>query len=222
MAESGVKDKIAKYNFTDKAYSGYNEIGKDGVTVVTTTMGAGFITKANYPLENGVKKTGEKIRDAIKKKLEEIEELMRKPDFLKKLEDAFERYKGKLSKEKWEEKYKTLFKNREKGTITESKFEELIGSDATHLEIQTGNGKRYIDNVLDGVGKEIKSGKVSWSAYKEQVLKDIDIIKNQLSKDVRKIEWHCFDEVDDSFIKNLKDEIKKAGLRESDFIIIKY
>lgn len=62
-----------------------------------------------------------------------------------------------MSKEKWEEKYRTLFKNREKGTITENKFKELMGSDATHLEIQTGNGKRYVDNVLDDVGKEIKS-----------------------------------------------------------------
>ena len=54
-----------------------------------------------------------------------------------------------------------------------------MGSDATHLEIQTGNGKRYVDNVLDGVGKEIKSGNVSWSAYKDQVLKDIGIVKAQ-------------------------------------------
>jgi len=222
MTESGVKDKIAKYNFSDKPYLGYHEIGKDGVTVVTTMMGVGFISKGKDALENGVKDTGEKIKDAIKKKLDDIEKFMKTPDFAKKLEDAFGRYRGKFSKEKWEEKYKTLFKNREKGAITENKFEELMGSDATHLEIQTGNGKRYVDNVLDGVGKEIKSGNVSWSVYKEQVLKDIDIIKNQLSKDVRKIEWHCFDEVDDSFIKNVKDEIKKAGLKESDFLIIKY
>lgn len=65
--------------------------------------------------------------------MDEVEELMKTPDFLKKLEDAFGRYRGKLSKEKWEEKYKTLFKNREKGAITENKFEELMGSDATHL-----------------------------------------------------------------------------------------
>jgi len=136
---------------------------------------------------------------------------MKTPDFDKKLEDAFGRYKGKLSKEKWEEKYKTLFKNREKGAITENKFEELMGSDATHLEIQTGNGKRYVDNVLDGVGKEIKSGNVSWNAYKDQVLKDIEIVKAQAKK-IKKIEWHCFDEVDNTFIKNVKNEVKKTNL----------
>jgi len=37
-----------------------------------------------------------------------------------------------------------------------------------------------------------------------------------------KIEWHCFDEIDESFIKNLKDELKKANVDSSNFIIIKY
>ena len=61
--------------------------------------------------------------------------------------------------------------------VTEAKFQELMGSDVTHLEIQTGSGKRYIDNVLDGTAREVKSGNVTWGAYKEQVLKDIQIIK---------------------------------------------
>lgn len=131
------------------------------------------------------------------------------------------RQRGKLSKEKWEEKYKTLFKNREKGAITESKFEELMGSDATHLEIQTGNGKRYVDNVLDGVGKEIKSGRVSWSAYKEQVMKDIEILDRKLGR-IGTIEWHCFDGVDEAFIKNVSLELKKANIDIANFKIIKY
>lgn len=68
----------------------------------------------------------------------------------------------------------------------------------------------------------MKSGKVTWNAYKDQVMKDIRIIKNNLSDKVDKIEWHCFDEVDPKFIQNVKSEMKKAGLKESDFIIIKY
>lgn len=82
--------------------------------------------------------------------MDEIEDFMKTPNFSKLLDDAWSRYKGKLSRAEWEEKYKTLYKNREKGTITEKKFEELLGSDALHLEIQTGSGKRYIDNVLNG------------------------------------------------------------------------
>jgi hypothetical protein len=147
---------------------------------------------------------------------------MKTPDFAKKLEDAFGRYKGKLSKEKWEEKYKILFKNRGKGAIAEDKFNDLMGADATQLEIQVGNSKRYVDNVLNGAAREIKSGKVSWSAYKDQVMKDIQIVKEKLDERVQKIEWHCFDEVDQSFINNVKIELQKAGLSEDKFIIIKY
>jgi len=32
----------------------------------------------------------------------------------------------------------------------------------------------------------------------------------------------CFDNVEQSFYNNLKIELKKAGLKESDFIIIRY
>lgn len=96
-----------------------------------------------------------------------------------------------------------------------------MGADATQLEIQVGNSKRYVDNVLNGTAREIKSGKVSWSAYKDQVLKDIDIVKAQL-KNISKVEWHCFDDVDQSFIDNVKTELQKAGLSEADFKIIKY
>ncbi len=53
-------------------------------------------------------------------------------------------------------------------------------------------------------------------------MKDIRIIKNNLSDKVDKIEWHCFDEVESKFIQNVKSEMKKAGLKKSDFIIIKY
>jgi hypothetical protein len=96
-----------------------------------------------------------------------------------------------------------------------------MGSDVTHLEIQTGSGKRYIDNVLDGTAREVKSGNVTWSAYKEQVLKDIDIIERKLGG-INKVEWHCFGEVDNSFIQNVSSELKKIGINEFNFVIIKY
>lgn len=153
--------------------------------------------------------------------MDDIDEFMKTPDFKNLLDDAWKRYKGKLSREKWEERYKTLYKNKGKGKIAEDTFNDLMGADAIQLEIQVGNSKRYVDNVLNGTAREIKSGKVSWSAYKDQVLKDIDIVKAQL-KDISKVEWHCFDGVDQSFIDNVKTELQKAGLSEADFKIIKY
>ena len=162
------------------------------------------------------------MEKAVKKKLDKIDEFMKTPDFEKILNDSWNKYKGKLSKEKWEQKYKTLYKNREKGAISEKTFDDLMGFDSNQFEIQIENSKRIIDNVKNGVAREVKSGKVTWNAYKDQVMKDIHIIKKQLDENILRIEWHCFDEVDPKFIQNVKSEMKKAGLKESDFIIIKY
>ncbi|SQA94913.1 fibronectin type III domain-containing protein [Capnocytophaga ochracea] len=165
---------------------------------------------------------GKTVKKAISKKIVEVDNFMLTPEFKQILTTYWNKYKGKLPYDKWEDKFKTLYRNREIGTITEETFNKLMGSNAVQLEIQVGNSKRVIDNVLNGVAREVKSGKVTWSKYNDQVMKDIKIIKDNLSDKVDKIEWHCFDEVDPKFIQNVKAEVQKAGLKESDFIIIKY
>ena len=162
---------------------------------------------------------GKTVKKAISKKIVEVDNFMLTPEFKQILTTYWNKYKGKLPYDKWEDKFKTLYRNREIGTITEETFNKLMGSNAVQLEIQVGNSKRVIDN---GVAREVKSGKVTWSKYNDQVMKDIKIIKDNLSDKVDKIEWHCFDEVDPKFIQNVKAEVQKAGLKESDFIIIKY
>ena len=165
---------------------------------------------------------GKTVKKAISKKIVEVDNFMLTPEFKQILTTYWNKYKGKLPYDKWEDKFKTLYRNREIGTITEETFNKLMGSNAVQLEIQVVNSKRVIDNVLNGVAREVKSGKVTCSKYNDQVMKDIKIIKDNLSDKVDKIEWHCFDEVDPKFIQNVKAEVQKAGLKESDFIIIKY
>ena len=164
---------------------------------------------------------GKTVKKAISKKIVEVDNFMLTPEFKQILTTYWNKYKGKLPYDKWEDKFKTLYRNREIGTITEETFNKLMGANAVQLEIQVGNTTRIIDNVLDGVAREVKSGKVTWSKYKNQVMKDIEIIYQKLGG-IKKVEWHCFDEVDPKFIQNVKAEIQKAGLKESDFIIIKY
>ncbi|WP_314243203.1 fibronectin type III domain-containing protein [Empedobacter tilapiae] len=69
-AESAVKNKIANYNFSDKPYLGYHEIGKDGVQVVSMAMGAGFFKKGADALEEGTKDVAKKIEKEVKKDIE--------------------------------------------------------------------------------------------------------------------------------------------------------
>ena len=214
------EEKKANYT-SDKSYIVQHTVSKDVVQVASIIFGAGGVKAVTKNVDEGVDNVGKKVKDAIQKKLDDIDEFMKTSDFKNIMDNSWKKYKGKLSREKWEERYKVLYKNRDKGKIAEEKFNDLMGADATQLEIQVGNSKRYVDNVLNGTAREIKSGKVSWSAYKEQVLKDIEIVSQKLGG-IDKIEWHCFDDIDAKFLENLKDELKKYNLTDFDFVIIKY
>jgi hypothetical protein len=221
MVTDAVKSKIDNYNFSDKPYLGYHEIGKDGVAVINTLMGGAFTNVGKGTLENGIKETGDKIKNSIKKKLEDIEKYFDTKEFADRVKDRLSKYKGELTQEKWLERYKTLIKNREIGKLTEEQFEILEGGAKPKKCIKTTDGRRYFDNVLDDVAREVKSGPVTLSQYRDQILKDIEIIKLNLTKgQVNKIEWHCFDGVEKSAI----DDFIKAQLKDksSMFEIIRY
>lgn len=68
MAQKGIKEKTSKYNFSDKSYIGYHEVGKDGVTVVSMAMGAGFFKKGTDGLKSGAKETAETIAQKVERK----------------------------------------------------------------------------------------------------------------------------------------------------------
>lgn len=90
--------------------------------------------------------------------------------------------------------------------------------------ITISDGKRYFDNVLQGTAREVKSGPVTLSKYKDQILKDIEILNQNLTNNqISKIEWHCFDETEidviNNFVEqNLRNELKGKNL----FKIIKH
>ena len=142
-------------------------------------------------------------------------------EFLKRIDDRFAKYKGLLTKDEWIKRYKTLYRNREIGKLTEEEFQLLEGGLKPKKGISTSDGKRYFDNVLDGTAREVKSGSVTLSKYKDQILKDIEILKRNLTDgQISKIEWHCFDEVDKIAIdKFIKDELKD---KSEYFTIIKH
>lgn len=73
-AESAVKNKIANYNFSDKPYMGYHEIGKDGVQVASILLGTGGLKKVVDKVDDGVEKVGKEIisevNDALVKQID--------------------------------------------------------------------------------------------------------------------------------------------------------
>jgi hypothetical protein len=146
---------------------------------------------------------------------------MKTPDFAKKMDDAFSKYKNRagdlaVSKVDWEAKYRTLYKNREIGKLTEEEFQLLEGGVPKTFKF---NGEiRKVDNLIDGVAKEIKSGKLKSSEFIEnQLRKDIEILRRQ-NVPVNKIEWHLFDGADINMIKKLELLRDTFGKDKFDFI----
>ena len=224
MVKEAVKGKIEDYNFSDKPWKGYHTVGKDGVTVVTSIMGFGFVKAGDKALENATKTTGEKIKEAIQKKLDDIEKEFLSDTFKDLLTNKFKNYKGLLSFDDWTQRYKTLYKNRKIGKLTEDEFEILEGGLKPKKGITTSDGKRYFDNVLEGTAREVKSGPITLSGSKQQILKDIEILNNDLTNgQIKMVEWHCFGGVDKQEIEifienNLNAELKNKNV----FKIINY
>lgn len=177
-----------------------------------------------HPEKYGVEETGELVRDAIQEKLDDIAKYFTTKEWAERVADRFGKYKGQLSEAQWLERYKTLYKNREIGKLTEEEFQLLEGGLKPKKGISTGDGKRYFDNVLEGTAREVKSGPVTLS-NKEQLLKDIEIISDKdLSKKLglTKIEWHCFSDVDPKVIDFVKTELEANNVSTDLIQFIKY
>ena len=211
-----------KNNYTsDKSYIVNHTVGKDAVQVASILMGGGAIKSLKNTtdnIHNGVKKVGNEVKEAVKKKLDKIDEFMKTPDFEKILNDSWNKYKGKLSKEKWEQKYKTLYKNREIGKLTEEKFKQLMNGEP--LSLNAGSlGIRNIDNFINGTAREIKSGFLKADSFtKKQIQKDIYLLLNSTSE-IKRVEWHLFGGADNGIIEILKSAQQKLGKDKFNFII---
>ncbi|EKB54081.1 hypothetical protein [Bergeyella zoohelcum] len=104
-------------------------------------MGTGGIKKAVKNVDEGVEKTGKKIKEAIKNKLDDIEKEFLTNTFKNLLTNKFKNYKGLLSFEDWSKRYKTLYKNRKIGKLTEDEFQLLEGGLKPKKGITTSDGK---------------------------------------------------------------------------------
>jgi hypothetical protein len=73
------------------------DFAERGVAVVSAMMGASFITGGEDALESSVKKTGDKVKEAIQKKLDDIEKHFGTKEFTDLLADKFKKYKSDRS-----------------------------------------------------------------------------------------------------------------------------
>lgn len=140
---------------------------ENGNKIVEITI-EGEKTSVLIGTNEGLEKVGKEVKDAIKKKLDDIEKEFLTDTFKDLLTNKFKNYKGVLNFDDWAQRYKTLYKNRKIGKLTEEQFQLLEGGTKPKKGISTSDGKRYFDNVLDGTAREIKSGNVTLSKKKNK------------------------------------------------------
>jgi hypothetical protein len=130
-----------------------------------------------------------------------------------------------MPKGKWEIKYNTLAKNRKIGKIGEDTFESFMNGYKPDFGIDAGQGTRYIDNIKPNTktAREIKTGRVKLTkSIKKQIDNDFDILVNELSSKVRKVEWHFLDGADDKVKKYIEKKIKDNNLGSDAIKYIEY
>lgn len=133
-------------------------------------------------------------------------------DFLKKIPKP----KNKLT---YLKRRRTIYLNNKKGTFFEELFQKTYGG----IKPKGAMGKppRYVDNILDNVAKELKSGYIKNSkSFKEQIKKDIEILLQPQKFEINKYEWHILDGIDDNALKFIQDQAKKNGVLDKIEIII--
>lgn len=144
------------------------------------------------------------------------------------MSDAFNRYKKRITENlsnaelqelqsAYEQRYKTLYKNREIGKIPEKTFQELEGGAPKTFKLPNGD-IRKVDNLIDNVAKEIKSGKLERNSFIEKQLeKDLELLTNKQFP-VNKIEWHCFGGASEEMKNAMNILEEKFGKEKFEFI----
>lgn len=177
-------------------------IDKNNIDDIISKYPTGFISKGNSALSL-----------SLKRSMVQIEKQANDPNLIRKFQNAFKRKRRNITEEAYLLRRKTLYVNSHKGTKAEELFLALFGGVKRAKAIRTSITRRYIDNVKDGIGKEVKSGFVkNTKAVRTQIEKDIKIVNEKIATDVIQIEWHFLNGVDDKVLDFVIDYCKEKAI----------
>ncbi|MEL6558573.1 MAG: DUF6443 domain-containing protein [Bacteroidota bacterium] len=101
------------------------------------------------------------------------------------------------------------------GKVGENYLSTLGGQSQKYFATRAGNGGRYVDQFVDGVAHESKTGYTTLTKdIRQQIAKDAELLANPNSG-VKKVVWNFFESPvtgKAGASKNLLDELKKAGI----------
>ncbi|WP_029285868.1 hypothetical protein [Pedobacter sp. R20-19] len=165
------------------------------------------------------------VVEALSLKYKNVDEFLVSTEYTSKVSTDFVKYQargGALDLAKYTTKHRVITGNRMRGKIAESVFLDLEKGLKPDFGVQTSDGVRYIDNLLNGTARELKSGKITNTAeFQRQVKKDIEILVSD-DELVRKIEWHALDGIDDSALKFIREQMTSKGVNPLRFKIVIY
>ncbi len=166
------------------------------------------------------------IIEVLSAQYKNVDEFLLSSEYANKVASDFVKYQAKgglANVAKYTNKHKIITGNRMRGKIAESVFQDLEKGIKPDVGIQTSDGVRYIDNLLNGTARELKSGKIANTTdFQRQVKKDIEIISKSLSSDVSKIEWHALDGIENDALKFIKNEMTKQNVSANSFKVVVY
>lgn len=152
------------------------------------------------------------FKDLFKKELDAIKVLTNTAEFLKEAEARFAKKPRKIPLQEYIRKHTQRVQNVTKGGKAEELYKKMFGGDKAVKSIKTAYTNRFIDNIKDNIGREIKSGLVkNGKGFQKQFSKDIDIIRRTRAG-IDTYEWHCMDGIDEDALLWAFDFAKRNGV----------
>jgi hypothetical protein len=128
--------------------------------------------------------------------------------FKKRAQRMFNSKKRTISFVEYERWVTIIIRNKEKGALAERLFLNIFKGIKPSRGEKTLLTWRYIDNILQGIARELKSGKVilgnkgkpekGLQCFETQFAKDCEII---FRKEYDLYEWHCLNGIDEKALK---------------------
>lgn len=129
--------------------------------------------------------------------------------------------KNKLKRELYLQRRKQAFINFGKGNALEKIFLRMEGGIKPVNSIKTAFTHRFPDNIKNGISRELKSGYIKHTKmFEKQIRKDINILSQELSIDINRIEWHLFEGIDESALKFIQEIAKENNVLDKVKIVL--
>jgi hypothetical protein len=193
----------------------------------TSNAKLAVIANAKGKIWNDIVIEGKKgIVEALKPRYKCIDDYLNNPEYANKVSIDFAKHQakgGKLNLSNYTAKHRIMERNRRRGKTAEEVFRDFEAGFKPPIAKQTNDGRRKIDNLLDGTAREIKSGKITLhgSNFQRQITKDLEILKVQ-ALGIDKVEWHALGGINEDALQFIRDEMTNKGISPDLFKVVIY